>query len=104
MKRMENFASFFESLTQTWMNEVVLNHVTTTELETTIYVGTSKMKLLINIYNWRVSFPREIIYLALALEVITACFCFPQLSCNTTGAFGFMAHNMYVLSTSHVFG
>ena len=84
------------------MNEVVLNHVTTTKLEATIRFGKSKLNLLINIYNWRVSFPREIIYLVLA--DITACFRFPRLSCNITGAFGFMAQNLYFISTSHVFG
>ena len=84
------------------MNEVVLNHVTTTEMEATIDFGKSKLNLLINIYNWRVSFPQEIIYLA--LSDITACFHFPRLSCDITGAFGFMAQGLYFISTSHVFG
>ena len=92
----------FDSSTQTWMNEVVLNHVTTTKLEATINFGKSKMNLLINIYNWRKSFPREIIYLV--FSDITACFRFPRLSCDITGAFGFKAQSWYFLSTSHIFG
>jgi len=84
------------------MNEVVLNHVTTTEWEANIDFGKSKINFLINIYNWRVSFPREIIYVALA--DITACFRFPRLCCDITGAFGFMAQDWYFISTSHVFG
>jgi hypothetical protein len=60
------------------------------------------MNLFINIYNCRVSYPDETIYLALA--DITACFRFPRISANITGAFGFMAEGYYFLSTSHVFG
>jgi hypothetical protein len=37
-----------------------------------INFGQAKTRLLINIYNWRVSYPDEIIYLA--LTDITACF------------------------------
>ena len=84
------------------MNEVVLKNVTTTKLEATINFGKSKLDLLINIYNWRINFPRDIIFLVL-LD-ITACFHFPRLSCDITGAFGFMAQNRYFLSTIHVFG
>jgi hypothetical protein len=57
--------------------------------------------LLINIYHQRVSFPNKIIYLALAN--ITACFCFPRISADVTGTFGFIAELKYFVSTSHVF-
>ncbi len=60
------------------------------------------MKLLIKIYNWQVNFLRETIYLAIA--DITACFRLPWLSCDITGAFGFVAQDWYFLSTSHTFG
>ncbi len=60
------------------------------------------MNLLINIYNWRVSYPREMIYLALA--DITACFRFPRISADIVGAFGYVAENKYFVSSSHVFG
>jgi len=69
------------------MNEVDLNHITTTEWEANIDFGKSKINFLINIYIWRVSLPWEIIYVALA--DITACFRFPRLCCDITGAFGF---------------
>jgi hypothetical protein len=55
-----------------------------------------------NIYNWRVSFPNETIYLVLA--DITACFCFPKISVDVIGAFGFLAEGLYFLSTGHIFG
>jgi hypothetical protein len=40
-----------DSSTQTWMDKVVLNHVTTTEWEANIDFGKSKVNFLINIYN-----------------------------------------------------
>ncbi len=48
------------------------------------------------------SFPNETIYLVLA--DIIACFCFPKISADVTGAFGFLAEGLYFLSTGHVFG
>jgi hypothetical protein len=82
-------------------NEAVLNHMTTTDHEAIIDFGQAKTNLFINIYNWQVSYPDETIYLALA--DITACFRFPRISANVTGAFGFMAEGYFFLSTSHVF-
>ena len=41
----------FDSLTQTSPDEVVLNHVTSTDLEAPIDFGFAKLKLLSNIYN-----------------------------------------------------
>ena len=66
------FRVIFDSLTQTSPDKVVLYHETTTDLEAEIHFGQAKLKFFINIYNWRVSYPMETIYLALA--DITACF------------------------------
>ena len=96
------FRVIFDSSTQSSPDEVVLNHVTPTDQEAPIDFGTAKRKLLTNIYNWRVSFPNEVIYLALA--DITACFRFPRISADVTGAFGFLAEALYFISSSHVFG
>jgi len=101
-KKNGKYRVIFDSSTQTWMNEVILIHVTTTEWEANIDFGKSKVNFLINIYNWQVGFPWEIIYVALA--DITACFRFPWLCCDITGTFGFMAQDWYFISTSHVFG
>jgi hypothetical protein len=87
---------------QTSPNEVVLNHKTTTDLEAEIDFGQAKTKFFVNIYNWRVSYPNETIYLALV--DITACFQFLRISADVTGAFGFIAEYLYFISTSHVFG
>ncbi len=46
--------------------------------------------------------PNNVILLALA--DVTACFRFPWLSADVTGAFGFVAEKIYFASTSHVFG
>ena len=101
-EKYEKFRVIFDSSTQSSPDEVVLNHVTPTDQEAPIDFGTAKRKLLTNIYNWRVSFPDEVIYLALA--DITACFRFPRISADVTGAFGFLAETLYFISSSHVFG
>jgi hypothetical protein len=92
----------FDSSTQTCPHEIVLNHETSADQEAIIDFGKAKTHLLINIYNWRISYPHEVILLALA--DITACFRFPRLSADVTGAFGFVAEDLYFISTSHVFG
>ena len=60
------------------------------------------MKLLKSIYNWRINFPKETIYIALA--DITACFRFPRIAPDITGAFGFVADGLFFVVSSHVFG
>jgi hypothetical protein len=64
--------------------------------------GRAKMKFLTSIYNWRISYPDKTIYMALA--DITACFRFPRILADITGAFGFVADDLFFLMTSHVFG
>ena len=54
------------------------------------------------LYNPRISFPNEVIFLALAN--IKACFRFPRNHPDLTGAFGFLADNLYCLATAMVFG
>jgi hypothetical protein len=66
------FRVIFDSSMQTSPDEVVLNHETSTDSKAVINFGQAKIRLLINIYNWHVSYPNETIYLALA--DITACF------------------------------
>jgi hypothetical protein len=92
----------FDASTKGHPHEVVLNEITPTEFEAIIDFGKSKTRLLITIYNWRVSYPLKRIYLALA--DITACFRFPRIHADVTGAFGFMAEGLYFLATSMVFG
>jgi hypothetical protein len=93
----------FDLSTQICPHEIVLNHKTSTDQEAIIDFGKAKTNLLVNIYNWRISYPTEVTLL-LALTDITACFRFPQLSADVTGAFGFLAESIYFISTSQVFG
>jgi hypothetical protein len=101
-KKYGKFRVIFDSSMQTSPDEVVLNHVTPMDHKAAIDFSTAKRKLLTNIYNWHISFPDEVIYLA--LPNITACFCFPRISADVAGAFGFLAEAFYFVSASHVFG
>jgi len=73
----------------------VLNEITPTELKANIDFGLAKMKLLIGIYNWRISYPQMKIFLALA--DITACFHFPRMHADVTGAW----LKNYIFSNEH---
>jgi hypothetical protein len=92
----------FAASTQSHQHKLVLNHVTSSEFEALINFGQSQMLLYDNIYNWRISFPDQVIYLVLA--DILACFRFPRIAADLTGAFRFLVNYPYFLSTSHVFG
>jgi hypothetical protein len=92
----------FDSSTQTSPDEIVLNHKMSTDNKAIIDFGKAKTNLLINIYNWRISYPLKIRLLALA--DITACFCYPRLAADVPSAFSFWAEFLYFISTSHVFG
>jgi hypothetical protein len=50
----------------------------------------------------RISHPNDVILLGMA--DIKACFCFPRIHPDLTGAFGFMAGGYYNLATALVFG
>ena len=101
-KKYGKFRVIFDSSTQTDPDEVVLNQVTPTDHEAPINFDTAKRKLLTNIYNWRNSFPDKVIYLVVAH--ITACFCFPRIFADVTGAFGFLTEALCFISSSHIFG
>jgi hypothetical protein len=100
-KKYGRFRVIFDLSMQTYPDEVVLNHETSTNYKAIIDFGKAKMNLLINIYNWQVSYPREMIYLVLA--DITACFRFPRIFADVVGAFGYVAEGNYFVLTSHVF-
>ena len=101
-KKYGKYRLIFDLLTQMNPDEVVPNHQTPTDHEAEIDFGKAKLKLLTNIYNWRISYPREIIYLT--LTNITACFQFPKILADLAGVFGFVAEFLYFISKSHVFG
>ncbi len=92
----------FDASTKSYPHRVILNEIMTTEFKANINFGQAKMNLLTRIYNWRVANPKSKIYLA--LTDITACFQFLWIHADVTGAFGFVANNLYFLATSMVFG
>ncbi len=79
-----------------------MNQVTPITCEVPITFGHVKMQLYIDIYNTRVSYPTFIILLAMA--DVKACFCFPHIHADLTGAFGFLAGGYFNLATAMVFG
>ncbi len=82
--------------------DIVMNQVTPVTCKAPITFGHIKIQLYTDIYNTRVSHPNDVILLGMA--DIKACFCFPRIHPNLTGAFGFMAGGYYNLATAMVFG
>jgi hypothetical protein len=64
--------------------------------------GHVKLQIYIDIYNTRTSYLTLVILIALA--DFKACFCFARIHADLTGAFGFLAKNLYNLATAMVFG
>ena len=69
--------------------DVVMNDYTPTDNEPEVTFGTSKIAFYWLIYNMRASFPDTPIFLALA--DIKACFRYPRIHPDLTGAFGFFS-------------
>jgi len=82
--------------------DIVMNQVTPVNREAPITFGHIKIQLYIDIYSTRISHPYVIILLGMA--DIKACFCFPRIHPDLTGAFGFIAGGFYNLATAMVFG
>ena len=81
---------------------MVMNDHTPTDDEAEIDFGTAKYDFYWLIYNMRVSYPESSILLALA--DIKACFRFPRIHPDLTGAFGFLINSLYCLAVAMVFG
>jgi hypothetical protein len=102
VKEGKNPRVVWDASTKRTPHEIVLNEVTTTEFEALITFGTAKTEMYELIYNMRISFPYEEIFLAVA--DVKACFRFARIHADLTGCFGFSASSMYFLATSMVFG
>jgi len=79
-----------------------MNQVTPIDREASITFGHVKIQFYIDIYNTRIRHPYVIILLGMA--DIKACFCFPRIHPDLTGAFGFLAGGFYNLAMAMVFG
>ena len=83
-------------------SNIVMNQVTPVVNKAPITSGTTKLQFLTDIYNIRISFPDAPILLGTA--DIKACFQFPLIHTNLTGAFGFNAGGYFNLATAMAFG
>jgi len=102
MKPGKNDRLVWDGTTTLLALDIVMNQVTPVNREAPITFGHVKIQLYIDIYNTRISHPYVIILLGLA--DIKACFRFPRIHPDLTGAFGFMAGGFYNLATAMVFG
>jgi hypothetical protein len=64
--------------------------------------GHVKSQIYMDIYNTRISYLTATIFLGLA--DVKACFRYPRIHTDITGAFGFIADELYNLATAMVFG
>jgi hypothetical protein len=64
--------------------------------------GHAKSQVYTDIYNTRISYPTATILLG--QEDVKACFRYPRIHTDSTGAFGFIADELYNLATAMAFG
>jgi len=83
-------------------SDIVMNQITPIAQESPITFGHVKLQVFIDIYNMRISYPTTAILIALA--DIKASFRFARIHADLTGAFGFLADDLYNLATAMVFG
>jgi hypothetical protein len=79
-----------------------MNQVTPVAQEAPVMFGHVKSQIYMDIYNTRISYPTATILLGLA--DIKACFRYPRIHADLTGAFNFIADKLYNLATAMVFG
>jgi len=73
------------------------------ELEMEITFGTAFTDLCIWIWNLRISYPDEDIFLAF-LDIFSSCFCFPRIFPDLVGALGFIVGPIFYAANAGVFG
>ncbi len=88
--------------TVTRPTDIVMNQVTPVAQEAPVTFGHVKSQIYIDIYNTCISYPTATILLD--LDDVKACFRFPRIHADSTGAFGFIAEELYNLATAMVFG
>ncbi len=79
-----------------------MNQVTPVAKETPVTFGHVKNQIYMDIYNMCISYQTTTILLGLA--DVKACFRYPRIHTDLTGAFGFIADELYNLATAMVFG
>jgi hypothetical protein len=79
-----------------------MNQVTPVAQEAPVTFGYVKSQIYMGIFNTRISYPTATILLGLA--DVKACFPYPRIHADLTGAFGFIADKLYNLATAMIFG
>ncbi len=92
----------WDGLTVTRPTDIVMNQVTPVSQEAPVMFGHVKSQIYTDIYNTRISYVAATIPLGLA--DIKACFRYPRIHADSTGAFSFTADELYNLATAMVFG
>jgi hypothetical protein len=92
----------WDGSTVTGPTDIVMNQVTPVSHEAPVTFGHVKHQIYTDIYNTRISYPTATILLGLA--DVKACFRYPRIHTDLTGAFGFKADKLYNLATAMVFG
>ena len=80
-----------------------MNMMTPMDLEMEITFGTAFTDLCIWIWNLRISYPDEDIFLAF-LDIFSSCFCFPRIFPDLVRAFGFIVGPIFCAANAGVFG
>ncbi len=99
MKPGKNDCIIWDGTTILLALNIVMNQVTPVTCEAPIMFGHIKIQLNTDIYNTCVSHPNDVILLGNA--DIKACFHFPRIHPDLTGAFGFMAGGILQLNYSY---
>jgi hypothetical protein len=102
MKLRKNNCLVWDGTTILLALDIVMNQVTQVTCEAPVTFSHVKIQLYIDIYNTRITHPNDVILLGMA--DIKACFHFPRIHPDLTGAFEFMAGGYYNLATAMVFG
>jgi hypothetical protein len=98
----KNNCIVWDGWTVTQPKDIVMNQVTPVAKEAPVTFGYVKSQVYMDIYNTRISYPTAMILLGLA--DVKACFRYPRIHADSTGAFGFIADKLYNLATAMVFG
>ncbi len=77
--------------------DIVMNQVTPVAQEAPVMFDHVKSQIYMDIYNMRISYPTAMILLGLAN--VKACFRYPRIHADLTGAFGFIAEDLNNLAT-----
>jgi hypothetical protein len=98
----KNNCIVWDGSTVTRPTDIVMNQVTPVTQEAPVTFSHVKSQIYTDIYNTRISYPTTTILLGLA--DVKACFRYPRIHADLTGAFGFIADELYNLATAMVFG